>query len=236
MSSPAGWYPQPDGQLRYWDGELWTEHFAPGNGPAPEVAPTADPVADEPTPEALDSVRHHKERKVMKTVRFSNAQYLGGLPGTKPTKASTTLFITDDGVGHGNGWGPKNPIAWDQISGVSFDTGTAKKSRAGKALAFGVFALAAKKTQDEAHLTVMLRDGNAALYRVVGKSGVAVRGRVQPFLAEYGVPCLDDGVPAAAVAPAVISAADEIVKLVALRDAGAITEEEFTAHKAKLLG
>ncbi|HEY5475698.1 MAG TPA: DUF2510 domain-containing protein [Tepidiformaceae bacterium] len=30
MSSPAGWYPQPDGQQRYWDGELWTEHFAPG--------------------------------------------------------------------------------------------------------------------------------------------------------------------------------------------------------------
>jgi hypothetical protein len=30
MSAAAGWYPQPDGQLRYWDGELWTEHFAPG--------------------------------------------------------------------------------------------------------------------------------------------------------------------------------------------------------------
>jgi hypothetical protein len=30
VSTPAGWYPQPDGQQRYWDGELWTEHFAPG--------------------------------------------------------------------------------------------------------------------------------------------------------------------------------------------------------------
>jgi Protein of unknown function (DUF2510) len=30
MSNPAGWYPQADGQQRYWDGELWTEHFAPG--------------------------------------------------------------------------------------------------------------------------------------------------------------------------------------------------------------
>jgi hypothetical protein len=29
MSSPAGWYPQPDGRQRYWDGELWTEQFAP---------------------------------------------------------------------------------------------------------------------------------------------------------------------------------------------------------------
>ena len=30
MSSPAGWYPQDDGRQRYWDGEHWTEHFAPG--------------------------------------------------------------------------------------------------------------------------------------------------------------------------------------------------------------
>lgn len=27
MSAPAGWYPQPDGRQRYWDGTQWTEHF-----------------------------------------------------------------------------------------------------------------------------------------------------------------------------------------------------------------
>ena len=27
---PPGWYPQPDGQQRYWEGQQWTEHFAPG--------------------------------------------------------------------------------------------------------------------------------------------------------------------------------------------------------------
>ena len=27
--SPAGWYPQEDGRQRYWDGQSWTEHFAP---------------------------------------------------------------------------------------------------------------------------------------------------------------------------------------------------------------
>jgi hypothetical protein len=35
VSTPAGWYPQPDGRQRYWDGERWTESFAPA------VAPTA---------------------------------------------------------------------------------------------------------------------------------------------------------------------------------------------------
>ena len=38
MSNPAGWYPQPDGQQRYWDGGQWTENFAPG------VPPVTPPV------------------------------------------------------------------------------------------------------------------------------------------------------------------------------------------------
>ncbi|MBY5163145.1 SHOCT domain-containing protein [Nitriliruptoria bacterium AS10] len=28
--APAGWYPQDDGRQRYWDGQAWTDHFAPG--------------------------------------------------------------------------------------------------------------------------------------------------------------------------------------------------------------
>ena len=45
VSGTAGWYPQRDGQQRYWDGELWTGHFAPGVPPAtpPMPATTAWP-------------------------------------------------------------------------------------------------------------------------------------------------------------------------------------------------
>lgn len=38
MSTPAGWFSQMDGQLRYWDGEGWTEYFAPGAGPGKALA------------------------------------------------------------------------------------------------------------------------------------------------------------------------------------------------------
>ena len=46
MSTPAGWYPQNDGQQRYWDGQQWTEHFAPGNqeAAAPAAAATQKPA------------------------------------------------------------------------------------------------------------------------------------------------------------------------------------------------
>jgi MFS family permease len=27
--TPAGWYPDPGGRMRWWDGNTWTEHTAP---------------------------------------------------------------------------------------------------------------------------------------------------------------------------------------------------------------
>jgi hypothetical protein len=38
--TPPGWYPQPDGRMRYWDGYRWTEQYAAGAPPAgPGMAP-----------------------------------------------------------------------------------------------------------------------------------------------------------------------------------------------------
>jgi hypothetical protein len=126
------------------------------------------------------------------------------------------------------------------MAGISFDSGTIKKSRAGKALMFGVFALAAKSTQNAAEITVQHKDGNVALYTVPGKTGLHVRARIQPFLVEHGVPCLDDAPLMAAAAPAPTNSAppsttDGLLKLMQLRDGGALPAEEFEAQQAKLL-
>lgn len=53
MTTPAGWYDDGSGRQRWWDGEQWTEHFAP-EAPAPEATtppeqPTAQAV-EEPLP------------------------------------------------------------------------------------------------------------------------------------------------------------------------------------------
>lgn len=172
----------------------------------------------------------------MKKVTFQKAQYLGGLPGTKATKAAVNLFVTDDGVGHGM-FGPKSPISWDEIAGIGFETGTAAKSRAGKVMAFGVLGLAGRKSQNEANITVQKANGDVALWRVEGKSGHQVRGGFQAFMTAKGVPCLDDAPAAADVVSetAPTSVADEIAKLAELHKAGVLTDEEFAAHKANLL-
>ena len=55
MTTPAGWYPEPNGnQQRYWDGERWTEHVAPLAGVDP--TPTAATAAAAPTDPATEPV------------------------------------------------------------------------------------------------------------------------------------------------------------------------------------
>lgn len=53
---PAGWYPDPNNsaQLRYWDGAVWTDHYAPATPTtaAPPAAETAVLGVASPTPPA----------------------------------------------------------------------------------------------------------------------------------------------------------------------------------------
>lgn len=47
--APAGWYPQPDGTQRYWDGNAWTEHIhGTPSAAADAPPPAADTAAEVP--------------------------------------------------------------------------------------------------------------------------------------------------------------------------------------------
>jgi hypothetical protein len=174
-------------------------------------------------------------------VTFAHSKYLGGLPGDKGGYGGN-LIVDSEGIGCGITNKKKGVVLWEQASGISYDSEQIKKSRVGKAMLIGVFALAAKNTQSAATVTVALKDGGAVVYQVDGKPGAAVRGRIQAIVSSAGVPCLDD-MPTApsgsslAAEPLMVtvSVADEIAKLAALKEAGALTDEEFADQKARLL-
>lgn len=52
QSAPAGWYPQPDGTQRWWNGTSWAEAPAPGIGPVVhgEVVRAVPPPPPQPLP------------------------------------------------------------------------------------------------------------------------------------------------------------------------------------------
>jgi len=50
-SAAAGWYPQPDGTQRYWDGAQWTDHVSgTPAAPAAPVTPPTPPIPASVTP------------------------------------------------------------------------------------------------------------------------------------------------------------------------------------------
>jgi TM2 domain-containing membrane protein YozV len=58
-NAPAGWYPQPDGSQRYWDGESWTHHQPPTYAQPPTYS--QPPTYAEPP--ALPAGYHRVEPK-----------------------------------------------------------------------------------------------------------------------------------------------------------------------------
>ena len=174
-------------------------------------------------------------------VSFPHAKYLGGLPGDKGGYKGN-LIVDSEGIGCGVANKKKGVVLWPDADGISYDSELISKSRVGKAIVFGVFALAAKNTQSAATITVTLKDGGIAIYQVSGRPGAAVRGRIQSIVSAAGIPCLDD-VPTVASnsllgdeSPrASLFVADELAKLGVLRDEGALTEQEFADQKARLI-
>ena len=168
-----------------------------------------------------------------KTLTISHANYLGGL-SEFPKKKIGNFVINDTHLGMsllGNKFNPG--IALSEIKGVSFDSETTAKSRAGKALAFGVLALAAKSTKSVGQLTVHLKDGQIGAFEFDKLNGLETKAKVMGKLSQFQIPCLDDVILTGA--PTESNVVEQLQSAKGLLDSGVLSQAEFDALKAKLL-
>jgi Domain of unknown function (DUF4429)/Protein of unknown function (DUF2510)/Short C-terminal domain len=195
-NAAAGWYPQPDGQQRYWDGELWTEHFAPG-GQAPNPALTAAGGTVEVKGQNGTIVFDADFVTITRTGFFARAT-VG--KGEKRIPVASITAIQWKPAGLVNGF-------------IQFTLGGGNEARS----KFG------HQTTDAA------KDENSVVFvKKQMPAFQALREQIEDVIAQRGRP--------ASVAPVASGPLDQLKQLSELRDAGIVTEEEFTAKKGVDLG
>lgn len=167
----------------------------------------------------------------------AKATYLGGLSRWDHPEWGR-LTIDEEAIrldsAHG---GPPLVIGTAAIASIEITSEQAAKASVGAVLVFGVLGgLAARGSRDRGTLLVHLNNEETAYFALQGWSEAQLRANLAMWIRATGVrvgPPLSQQV---ALTRAVVSLADEIKKLSDLRDAGILTDEEFTAQKAKLLG
>jgi hypothetical protein len=184
-------------------------------------------------------------------VTFGYAEYLGGHP-TLGRKRSGNLWFTAQELGIGMRRPKVAVLQLSEVASVEVTGGQVAKSKVGAELVFGVFGgLGAKGAKNQATIAVYTKDDQIAYYLVDKKSVAQVQAAIAPLLRAVGIPFRDELVAQkqqeafhdavvqatqAAQGGGAPSTADELVKLAQLRDQGILTDEEFAAQKAKLLG
>ena len=134
-------------------------------------------------------------------------------------------------------------IPWSEITDLEVEGPEQASQRftATRLALLGPLGLAFKKSKKSTVIQVSTKSGDLAVFVTEKYVVHEVKPKLQAIINKIRQACapaesalLSPAEPVPATSP--ISAADEIAKLAALRDSGAITDEEFAAYKAKLLG
>lgn len=172
-----------------------------------------------------------------KDVSFTFAEYLGGFPNLPKRRGGPMVFEqTRIKIA---GWRPSKPLVEvraDAIVSIEIGGGEVSKSRAGAALMTGVGALAAKGTEARTHISVHMRSGNVGIFRIDKTDPMTVKAKIAPWVTEHGIAWHGEQVAAPVYATGVDTTADQLGRLADLHKAGALSDDEFTAAKARLLG
>jgi len=153
MSTPAGWYPQLDGQQRYWDGESWTENFAPG------VTPETPTGVLPATPAGVPSETHPPAARKNWFVRHKILTAIGAV----------LLLGIVSSLANGGGTQSDRVAAIDQVA-TSTAPAQSAADKAAAAQAVIDKAAADKAAADQAVVDQAAADKAAAAQAVVDKA------------------------------------------------------------------
>ena len=186
----------------------------------------------------------------VRPVSFGYAHYLGGHPRLG-RKRSGNLFFTALEVGIGTMKPKVAVLQLGEVTSVEVMSGQVATNKVGAEIMFGVLGgLGAKGAMNQATVTLYTKDDQIAYYQVDKKSAAQIRAAITPILRAAGIPFRDEAVaqtqqdvlreaiaqvahgPQGGSAP---SLADELAKLVQLRESGALSDDEFAALKAKMI-
>ena len=207
----------------------------------------ADNVAQgvDPTAVDFDPGESRTDRLQSKTnaVTASDTQYLGGWSGHTKTYTGMSkkiLRVDTNGVSL-VAFKTIFTIPWSVIVALEVEGPEQASQRVTvtRALAVGVFALAAKKKSKAAVLIVRTQDGEEALFQTEKYTAPELRTKLTPFISQLRVAQAQSPAPVEAAAkPSGVDSdpVEQIRKLGELRDQGLLTPEEFEAKKTELLG
>lgn len=91
MTTPAGWYDDGSGRQRWWDGQQWTENFAPETG-SPETPALADDAATTPLGDGLDAAPAYPGAESAQPAYVAAAPSYPGAAGTASGYPATAAY------------------------------------------------------------------------------------------------------------------------------------------------
>ena len=159
--------------------------------------------------------------------------------GARNSKETGNLEATATGLYYKAVLGTKVTIPWQVIQDIEVSTQSTRRATVGRAVALGVFALAAKK--NETFTYVHVSDRNTVWSFAIKAPQGKVLAAMGPVLVAFNNRALPGPQPPqpvpqeASTVPSMPLVADELAKLAKLKADGVLTEEEFSAQKARLL-